>query len=275
MTSRTDRAPGPLADFAAELRRVKRECDNPTDGAIAEKMRCSRSAVSAYVNAHRFPDWEATEAFVRACGGRPERLRPLWRRTADALDALQHGGTARQVVGEAMLSAHWYRTNPEFYGAAAERVRSARASVRVTYTRCEPPTHYTTPASAEYFDAILDWAREGSDGRYVQRVIGVPEPAGSPLPEMLDWARRHHDDTCGIKNYQARVLRWGADADGLNMALIDDNVVFLAFSGGAQEKLNGFSVEDPTFMSYFSGYFDQLWGALPRLGSYLARPTAG
>ncbi|MFD0210627.1 hypothetical protein ACFVH9_16185 [Streptomyces hirsutus] len=176
----------------------------------------------------------------------------------------------RSAGRRAVLAAHWYRNNREFYEAAGERARQARSEIRVTYTRRYPPTQYTTPASAAYFKAILDWAGEDSDDeRSVRRIIGVPERDGRPDADMFAWARQHYDDTRHILTYEASVLRWTATADGLNMALIDDSVVFLAFSGGPRQKLNGLSIEDPTFMTYFAAYFDQLWAALTPLGTYL------
>ncbi|MET8183794.1 hypothetical protein [Streptomyces sp. NPDC005336] len=196
------------------------------------------------------------------------------------LDALRRGsvgqvGSPNLVVlpgagRDALLAATWYRSNPEFYDAAAKRVRTARSEIRVTYTRRYPPDQYTTRASADYFAAILDWAREDTEEqRSVRRIIGIPEANGVPDRDVLAWARQHRSDTADILNYEASVLRWPVAADGLNMALIDDSVVFLAFSGGARQKLNGFSVEDRTFMSYFAAYFEQMWTPLQPLGSYL------
>ncbi|MRH93088.1 hypothetical protein GFY24_37675 [Nocardia sp. SYP-A9097] len=168
------------------------------------------------------------------------------------------------------ICATWYRDNPEFYSAAAEVVRKAQRDIRVTYLRRHPPTMFTSPASAAYFAAILDWARECDAGeRSARRVIAVPPTGIGPEPAMLGWLRRHHDETEGLLNYEASVFEWGATADGVNMALLDDDVAFLAFSGGSRQKLNGFSVADPTFVEYFIRYFEQLWSASRPLEAYL------
>ncbi|MBA2951034.1 helix-turn-helix transcriptional regulator [Streptomyces himalayensis] len=280
--------PAPQLVFAAQLRELRRRTyAEPTEATLARKMGCSRSTVSAILNGRRFPSWPHTEAFVVGCEGNVRDWRERWLRAKRQIDESRQGavaGTAAPLdtVAEAPLAeglhaaAHtglavrWYRDNREFYGAAAERVHRARSEIRVTYTRRYPPTQYTTRASAEYFQAILEWAAEESDDeRCVRRIIGVPEQGGVPDKDMLAWARRHHEDTSHLLNYEANVLRWMAPADGLNMALVDDNAVFLAFSGGSRQRLNGFSVEDPTFMSYFAGYFEQLWAALQPLSTYL------
>ncbi|MGW1902656.1 helix-turn-helix domain-containing protein [Streptomyces hirsutus] len=271
--------PAQLA-FAAVLRELRRAAGKPTEEAIARKMACcGRSSVSAMLNGRRFPSWEHTAAFARAVDTNPEKLRAQWVGASRQIEEAAKGSPAPRTplplisdpqAGEAVLAAHWYRNNREFYEAAGERARQARSEIRVTYTRRYPPTQYTTPASAAYFKAILDWAGEDSDDeRSVRRIIGVPERDGRPDADMFAWARQHYDDTRHILTYEASVLRWTAAADGLNMALIDDSVVFLAFSGGPRQKLNGLSIEDPTFMTYFAAYFDQLWAALTPLGTYL------
>ncbi|WP_381791501.1 helix-turn-helix domain-containing protein [Streptomyces niveus] len=267
--------------FAAELRELRRRTfKKPTEEALARRMGCGRSTVSAYLNGRRFPNWEHMAAFVEACGEDPSRWRDRWLRTDRQIEEASKGLRSSlpqlpligpETRGDALLAAHWYRDNREFYEAAAARVGQARSEIRVTYTRRYPPTQYTTRASAEYFQTILDWAGEDSDDeRSVRRIIGIPERNGLPDRDMFAWARQHYEDSKHILNYEANVLRWTAAADGLNIALIDDSVVFLAFSGGPRQKLNGFCVEDPTLMSYFSAYFDQLWAALQPLGTYLS-----
>ncbi|GGL84544.1 hypothetical protein GCM10010129_30280 [Streptomyces fumigatiscleroticus] len=285
---RAEHRPSPAQrDFAAQLRELRRRTfDEPTEATLARRMGCSRSTVSAFLNGHRFPGWPHTEAFVTACEGDVREWRGRWlhaKRQIDEARLRTAGGPPAadpppaplaeglHAAARAGLAVQWYRDNREFYGAAAERVRRARAEIRVTYTRRFPPTQYTTKASADYFRAIRDWAAEESDDeRCVRRIIGVPEHDGVPDADMLAWMRQHHADTSGLLTYEANVLRWTAAADGLNMALIDDSAVFLAFSGGPRQRLNGFSVEDPRFMTYFAGYFEQLWAALQPLGAYLA-----
>ncbi|MFB6888660.1 hypothetical protein ACFCX4_05005, partial [Kitasatospora sp. NPDC056327] len=55
----------------------------------------------------------------------------------------------------------------------------------------------------------------------MHRITGIPERDGVPQADRPEWARRHHEDTRHILNHEARVRRWTAAADGLNMALID------------------------------------------------------
>lgn len=265
--------PQPQLDFAEQLRVLRLQAGQPTEESLARQMGCGHTTVSDILNGRRFPNWELLSRLVRACGQSPGQWRGRWEETYRRLDRIRRSRRAAPATrGGASLPVVWYRTNPEFYRAAAEQVRRARSEIRVTYIRRHPPTHYTSAASAEYFAAVLDWARAAADGdseRTVRRIIGVPESGGTPDPVMLSWVRDHYEETAGLLNYEVNVLRWPTGADGQNMALIDDSVAFLAFSGGAHQKLNGFSVEDPTFLGYYAGYFDQLWHSLVPLRAYL------
>lgn len=270
--------------FAKRLRDLRLHAGHPSEQWLANQVQVSRTTISDILNGRRFPQWDIVKRFVVACGEDPADWRQPWLDAATARDtqlhapprseeALEQPMVAELPIGRAHLSAVWYRDNPEFYRAAAEQLRKTQSEIRVTYVRRSPPTHYTSSASADYFQAVLDWARASdcSDDtqRSVRRIIGIRENNGIPDPGLLGWAWQHHDETSDILNYEARVLRWQVAADGLNMALLDDRVAFLAFSDGSRQKLNGFSIEDPTFLHYFVGYFDQLWHNLVPLDDYL------
>ena len=279
--------------FAVLLHDLKQRAGDPTEEAIALRMKCGRTTVSDLLRGRRFPKWEMFSAFVVACGADPEAWRPQWRQAREALERLRLGlvppSTQEPVpspvsagmglpmpaeLGHSTLTAFWYQNNPEFYRAAADRVRTAKSEVRLTYIRRYPPNQYTTTAASEYFRAVLAWAAEDvDDERTVRRIIGVPQPDGVLDPDVLTWLREHRDQTRRILTYEVRILPWEADADGLNMALIDDSIAFLAFSGGPRQRLNGFSVEDPRFLGYFAGYFEQLWAGTKQIDPYLNRTS--
>ncbi len=283
--------------FAAELRRVRADGGNRTQEYLAKQTGISRAMVSDWLSGKRFPDWQRTRAFLVACA--PERendqewlrqWRSRWNVVWELSDTRQHsaapvptgwGGLPEVPLLEQTTTSGvdvtWYRDNPEFYSAAAERVRRAEHDIRVTYIRRHPPTLFTSPASADYFSAILHWAKEcGDQQRSARRIIGAPTVEGALEPTMSAWLREHHADTADLLSYEAVVFEWPVSADGLNMALIDEEVAFLAFSGGSRQKLNGFSVANGAFVAYFIRYFEQLWSAARPLGEYLTtRPAQG
>lgn len=282
--------PEPLQAFAARLRGLRATRGNPTEQQLAQRMGCGRTTVSDLLNGRRFPTWEQTWTLVRACGisdAEQASWQREWQRAHRALDALRYGASmdrpaadgsdalaefALAATATSTVGATWFRDNPEFYRANADQVRRARTEIRLTYVRQYPPTVFTTQASVEYFSAVLDWARtQDNEQRSVRRVIGIPYLNGAPDDQMMRWLRTHHEETADILTYEAAVVPWHSRADGLNMALFDDNVAFLAFSGGGRQKLNGFCVCDRTFTGYFIAHFEQLWAPLEPLATFLER----
>ncbi|GLW90237.1 helix-turn-helix domain-containing protein [Actinokineospora globicatena] len=281
--------PTPQDVFASYLRDLQAQYGQPTDKELARRAGWSRSTVYELLHGRRLPTWEQVRALLHACAdgdaaGLETQFRQRWLAARKEMDAHKHGlatATAPPVeaVGEAFERAHtattmvpatYYRDNPEFYRAGAQRVVSARAEVRLTYVRQYPPTVFTTPASAEYFAAILGWARrrDGSQ-RTVRRIIGVPHRDDGPDSAMVAWLREHHEQTVEIFNYEAAVMPWYTAGDGINMALFDNETAFLAFSGGGRQKLNGFSIDGSAFVEYFITHFDQLWATLEPVETYL------
>ena len=265
-------SPPPLAQlrFAERLRALRLRAGNPTMEKVAQRTGCSRSTVSVILDGKRFPTWTQAAGLIKEFGEDPALWRDEYEQAALRIDEARRSRTL--PGGETALTARWYRNNPEFYSAAAEEVRRAHAQIRATYVRASPPTQYASKESSSYFAAVLAWARRAQEQggeRFVRRIVGMPEIHGSPDTQMFSWLNEHHEETADLLTYEVRVLRWPCSADWQNMALIDESIAFLAFSGGSKQRLNGFSVKDPTFLGYYADHFDQLWHALPSIDSYL------
>ncbi|GAA3685942.1 hypothetical protein GCM10022224_058440 [Nonomuraea antimicrobica] len=254
----------PRERFALELQDLHRAAGKPTQQVLASAMHCSHATVSAILNGHRFPSWEHTRAFVKACVGDESEWRRKWIQADREINADgMPFGSEVAIPESGVVRPAWYLDNEQFYLNAAEGVRATRSRILVTYVRQRPPDHYTSDAAAEYFASVLDWARRPG-ARSVRRIIGISNR------EMRDWVHRHYEDTKDIRNYDVRVLRWELEADGINMALFDDSAAFLAFSGVASQELSGFRVDSPEFLRYFVGYFDQLWACGTALERYVS-----
>ncbi|MFD9766873.1 helix-turn-helix domain-containing protein [[Kitasatospora] papulosa] len=84
--------PEPQVAFAADLRELRRRTfRKPTEEALARRMECGRSTVSAVLNGRRFPNWEHTAAFVEACGDDPSRWRERWLRASRQIEEASKG----------------------------------------------------------------------------------------------------------------------------------------------------------------------------------------
>ncbi|GAA0953614.1 hypothetical protein [Actinocorallia libanotica] len=159
---------------------------------------------------------------------------------------------------------HRYENNAEFYGALREAVaKSAENRLDVWYLRQTPPTDFQQKEARLYFETVLSWARK-NPSRIARRLICVNSP------QMRRWALDHHSRTGRIPNYEAHVVEWDIRADLLSMAIIDEKIVFLAFSGGINQAIRGMSMEDTDAARYFSDYFNQHWSTSQRLSEWLA-----
>lgn len=125
-----------------------------------------------------------------------------------------------------------------------------------------PPTAFVQKEAKRYFASVLNWAKS-DPSRCVRRVICVNSP------EMREWVHRHHAETRQIANYEARIVEWATNADLLNMAIIDERIVFLAFSGATDQAIRGMSIRDAGVAKYFTDFFNQHWQAATRLTAWV------
>ena len=79
-----DPASGPVQLFASQLRKLRHEAGLPTYRTMAARTGYSAAALSRAAAGERFPTLEATQAFVRACGGDAPQWRLRWQQARDA-----------------------------------------------------------------------------------------------------------------------------------------------------------------------------------------------
>jgi hypothetical protein len=77
-----DPSAGPVARFAAELRELRAEAGGPTYRVMAQRGGQGASTLSQAAGGERLPTLAVVLAYVRACGGAPEKWEERWRQTA-------------------------------------------------------------------------------------------------------------------------------------------------------------------------------------------------
>jgi WD40 repeat protein len=80
-----DDGDGPLVEFAAGLRQLRRKAGNPPYRRLAEQAHYSISTLSSAASGQRLPTLAVTLAYVRACDGDAEEWRERWREAAELL----------------------------------------------------------------------------------------------------------------------------------------------------------------------------------------------
>ncbi|MFD8808653.1 hypothetical protein [Streptomyces sp. NPDC059597] len=119
------------------------------------------------------------------------------------------------------------------------------------YMRLETPDDFSasSPAFEGYFQAVLDWARDGGS---VRRLFCLGSSRG-----YAGWTARHREQTRHLRSYTIREVTWPIKADLMSMAIMDTSAVFLAFTVG--DRVQGIRIEDSEAAAYFKSYFDRHW----------------
>ncbi|MGW2721603.1 nSTAND1 domain-containing NTPase [Streptomyces sp. NPDC001492] len=73
---------GPVARFAADLRKLRAEADSPTYRVMADRSGQGASTLSQAAGGERLPTLPVVLAYVRACGGNEAQWEARWRETA-------------------------------------------------------------------------------------------------------------------------------------------------------------------------------------------------
>lgn len=235
---------------------------------IAEISGYSATSVSDVINGKRFPNYDLAVCVTRAMNADFDELRGLWNELSESVyNAVP---VAPEGVSDHLINATWFQDNSEFYAAARESIMTATREIRVTYIRQYPPNEVATPEAAKYFATMLDWAASPG-ARSVKRVFGVPAAESRARRTIHDFLRLHlaEVEQRELRNYQARVYEYTAMADGLNMALFDEDVAFLAISGFSAPDLTGMRVDDRQYTRYLAKHFDQLLSGCTPLADYV------
>jgi hypothetical protein len=89
--SNPDEITSAIAEFALDLKVIRRQAGDISYRRLASKMNYAVSTVDRALKGEKLPTWPVTEAFLRACGCRPEDLmawRTRWTKITDLIDPL-------------------------------------------------------------------------------------------------------------------------------------------------------------------------------------------
>lgn len=167
----------------------------------------------------------------------------------------------RVDVLEAGRKEIFFATNEEFYSCARAAVQQAKREVRVTYFRSAPPTRLASSESKEYFAEVVKFAGRGT----VRRIVGVPNRA------VAEWCASEAELVRANPNYHCRViLTVNQPIEPMSACLIDDDIMFMAFSGPTDQQLGGIREYAPKLVQFHQNRFDQLWALGTDLTEFVA-----
>ncbi|MGW0761082.1 nSTAND1 domain-containing NTPase [Streptomyces sp. NPDC002814] len=131
-----DAGDGPLPEFAAGLRQLRRKAGNPPYRTLAEQAHYSISTLSSAASGQRLPTLAVTLAYVRACDGDVQEWEQRWRTAAErlgeehsALDLAEESGTPPPYAGLRSFreqDAEWFFGREQLVEELAERLERQR-----------------------------------------------------------------------------------------------------------------------------------------------------
>jgi hypothetical protein len=99
---------GPLAQFACDLRALRRSAGSPAYRALAREAHYSATSLSQAAAGNSLPSLEVTLAYVAACGGDAQRWRQRWEELA-ALLAAEAGPVVAAGPRDGQAASGWRR----------------------------------------------------------------------------------------------------------------------------------------------------------------------
>lgn len=160
------------------------------------------------------------------------------------------------------LSVQTYPTVDAYYIDLRHAVNEATVSLDLTHIRNQAPPEFVGREPSEYFKQVRDWVG-ASDSRSIRRIISIKNA------EMLTWAKQLAEEIEGIPRYRVSVLDWSIESPAINLAIVDQRVVFMAITGETIERTRGIAVEDEHVAAYFVEYYNTLWREAQPLQKFL------
>lgn len=241
------------------------------------------AAISAVLHAafKSFPDWALTSVIFLAVfaimiqNEQLSRLTGALKKSGAESDAklseilkqmIGNAGATRAIERELanLTSVHIHANYAEFYKDLRAATEQAHDKVRASYMRRFPPAKLGSEAEG-FFESSLAWARQ--DAHHLRRIVCRPNEDA-----LLSWVRDQDQKSKEPgSHYLIRVVDWTVrDVDALSVAIVDEEVVFFAFSG-TEDEMRGFSIRNRAVARYFIDYHNQLWNSSEPLEQFLVK----
>jgi len=137
-----------LAQFAENLRQLRRDADEISYRSLAERANVSPSALSQAASGRKLPTWNITRAFVKGCDGDEESWYEQWSQVRRELNARQNNTTNGQFPASTPSG-----TAPEDGPHDTTDIRQSSALIPPVSGPRSP--HLVTPRAAAMLVAVM------------------------------------------------------------------------------------------------------------------------
>lgn len=145
-----------------------------------------------------------------------------------------------------------YPNFENFYEDLSESVEDAEESLYLTHIRNESPDDFDAESTKEYFDKLEHWCQTHPSGR-VKRITTLSNP------KMVSWGEELVQRTERISNFYVRICDWEFKFPFINLAIIDEQEVYIALTADQAEETTGLRIQDDEIATSFVKYFNNVW----------------
>lgn len=138
----------------------------------------------------------------------------------------------------------------DFYDALSKSMFNSKSSIDVTHIRGKPPSDFRV---GEGYFSLFENLVEKRPEVIFRRVTTESNE------QMKSWVTQLKGQFEGFRNFKLRTVKWNHDFPMINMAIIDEEEVFLALSTIVEEKTAGLYIKDEHIVRHFTEYYDNLW----------------
>lgn len=153
----------------------------------------------------------------------------------------------QQAVGSHSIVA--FPTAAQYYLELNKALKTTQRTIDLTHIRGEDPQQYYGIDDG-WFDNVMRWVEDGK-GREVRRIMTVRDG-------MRDWATSLAEQTEGTQ-FKVKVVDWPRQFAALNMAIMDDERVYLALPGPSPQRSPGIATDDEHTVKHFGTFFNELY----------------
>lgn len=173
------------------------------------------------------------------------------------VEDLRQVNQIEEKLDNMMNEAGWSQTivfpsYEEFYDSLNRSVGQADSSLYLTHVRNQSPEDFDAESTRNYFSKLEDWCEQNPSGQ-IKRVTTLSNK------KMVEWGEELSERTSNTNNFYVKVCDWRLDFPFINLAIIDEEIVYIALTADTAQETTGVRIHDKEVAESFVNYFNYMW----------------
>ena len=173
------------------------------------------------------------------------------------VEAIYDINTLKDNIDKVLVKSGWKRVKvfpsyEHFYDDLAKSLDSATSSLYLTHIRDQSPEDFDAESTRNYFSKLEKWCKKNPSGQ-IKRITTLSNS------KMVDWGKELHKKTSSISNFYVRTCNWELSFPFINLAIIDNDEVYIALTTDTAQETIGIRINDKEISQAFISYFNNMW----------------